>query len=104
MQTAMEQRKAVINVGRNNRRHYNETSWNRNTDEIRQLGEPEEKPAPSGNWGISVATWGWCAVVVSSHMVSVPESHRKQACLRLMRMLAYRPQPLIRIITFRSVH
>ncbi|AUY78822.1 hypothetical protein BWI83_26455 (plasmid) [Escherichia coli] len=47
-------------------------------DETGSFGEPEEKPAPFWKrsvWGISVATWGLCAVVFArSHMVSVPES------------------------------
>ncbi|EHE1287729.1 conjugal transfer protein TraP, partial [Salmonella enterica] len=36
-------------------------------DETGSFGEPEEKPAPFWKrsvWGISVATWGLCAVVL----------------------------------------
>ncbi|HGB2258915.1 TPA: conjugal transfer protein TraP, partial [Salmonella enterica subsp. enterica serovar Typhimurium] len=36
-------------------------------DETGSFGEPEEKPAPFWKrsvWGISVATWGLCAIVL----------------------------------------
>ena len=65
-------------------------------DETGSFGEPEEKPAPFWKrsvWGISVATWGLCAVVLLAAIWYLfLRAPSEQACLRLMmRMLAYRP-------------